>query len=84
MSFCNVCVFNHPTCGCVRDVFADDACLDEVWENNLKSNTTNGDVIKAMFPNIEVEEGNGIVEMSIGSFVNSFRKDLWNAPYKEG
>ena len=62
--------------------------LEEIGIENIanvvliKYGGTNGDVIKALFPSIEIEEENGIVEMSIGCFVNSFRLDWWNAPYK--
>ena len=50
----------------------------------IPNNATNGDVIKAMFPNTSLH----INEMShtiwVGYEEMSFRIDWWNAPYQKG
>lgn len=50
--------------------------------------TTNGDVIKAMFPKIEIYTDviNGIVDVEICEDSSELRcsVDWWNAPYKRG
>ena len=51
-------------------------------ENN---NPTNGDIIKAMFPSVEVfieEDCPHIVNISLGGYVIMFQDMWWNAPYK--
>ena len=44
---------------------------------------TNGDVIKAMFPNIPLDENNFLVRKSRHDNTE-YWKDWWNAPYKGG
>lgn len=49
-------------------------------------NATNGDVIKAVFPNIIVEYGYGLaigVDFGVGG-ERDLSRDWWNAPYKVG
>lgn len=50
----------------------------------IPNNTTNGDVIKEIFPNTSLH----INEMShtvwVGCEEMSFRIDWWNSPYQEG
>lgn len=41
---------------------------------------TNGDVIKALYPNFKIEERSHTVW--VGNDNMSFCKDWWNAPYK--
>lgn len=53
----------------------------------LPKGATNGDMIKAMFPNIEIEGIGGItglecVAVSIGLGTSYFALDWWDAPYK--
>ena len=52
----------------------------------LSDNPTNGDMIKAMFPNADYEIGKQFVHItninSIGEL--SISLDWWNAPYKGG
>lgn len=50
----------------------------------LKNNTTNGDMIKAMFPSIEVKEKNNGYEVyfGIGTATQFFNHQWWNAPYR--
>ena len=47
---------------------------------------TNGDVIKAMFPNGDVEYRGGLIKyhMPKDNCVYEFLTDWWNAPYREG
>ena len=50
----------------------------------LSDNATNGNVIKALFPNIETFEPNKYeiaIKQNLGWL--AFKKDWWNAPYKE-
>ncbi len=63
----------------VNDLF----CLTQ-WGTVL-DNHTNGDVIKALFPNVAICEVNPIeMDAHIGNgvhFVTQFDKDWWDAPY---
>lgn len=51
-------------------------------------NATNGDVIKAVFPNIEIiintETHEVTVDDSVNTYMHFFDLDWWNAPYKRG
>lgn len=52
----------------------------------IPKGATNGDMIKAMFPNIEIEgigglEGLQCIAVSIGLGTSYFALDWWNAPY---
>ena len=50
----------------------------------LPDNPTNGDIIKAMFPNLNSDNGDSIALLDIDGFViTTFTKKWWNAPYKE-
>lgn len=57
----------------------------------IPENATNGDMIKAVFPYIEIEDNCdmyysvNIENLSIDKGLNTigFRKDWWNAPYKK-
>lgn len=52
----------------------------------IPKNVTNGDMIKIMFPNIEIE-GTGEIKCiaaQIGFGTSYFALDWWNAPYKRG
>lgn len=46
---------------------------------------TNGDVIKAMFPSVEVKEKNNGYEVyfGVGTAIQFFNHQWWNSPYKE-
>ena len=53
----------------------------------IPENPTNGDMIKALFPSIEVEQVGVVVRVTgLDSAVKSccFLLEWWNAPYKEG
>lgn len=82
-----------------RNEFAD--CIRDSVEcvlNNaptvftIPENPTNGDMIKAMFPYIEIKDNCdmyysvNIENLSTDKGLNTigFRKDWWNAPYKKG
>lgn len=45
---------------------------------------TNGDMIKSMFPNVEVKEKNNGYEVyfGVGTAIQFFNHQWWNAPYK--
>lgn len=50
----------------------------------ISENMTNGDMIKAIFPNIEVKERNNVYEVyfGIGTAIQFFNYRWWNAPYE--
>ena len=50
----------------------------------LPDNSTNGDMIRAMFPSVEVKEKNNCYEVyfGIGTASQYFNHQWWNAPYK--
>ena len=50
----------------------------------LPDNATNGDVIKALFPNGSQVKGAGIYIMNDNKSNISYDFDWWNAPYKGG
>ena len=65
-------------------------CSDvlKVLENciEIPNGATNGDMIKAMFPNIEIEGIGGEIKCiatKIGFGTSYFALDWWNAPYKK-
>lgn len=45
---------------------------------------TNGDVIKAIFPSVEVKEKNNGYEVyfGVGTAIQFFNHQWWNSPYK--
>lgn len=47
----------------------------------IPDNATNGDVIKAMFPNIKVNVSGGVVR---SDRYTQFDLSWWNAPYQKG
>lgn len=62
-------------------------CLDEVPTVNaieIPDGATNGDVIKALFPNAMVYEAGIAMDVEFpGDEEHWFNKDWWNAPYKK-
>lgn len=61
--------------------------LDSVTDGKpLQEDATNGDIIKAMFPNVEVKEKNNGYEVyfGIGTCIQFFNYKWWNSPYKRG
>ena len=64
-------------------------CSDvlKVLENciEIPNGATNGDMIKAMFPNIEIEGIGGEIKcIATKNGTSYFALDWWNAPYKGG
>ena len=60
----------------------------KVLENciEIPNGATNGDMIKAMFPNIEIEGIGGEIKCiatQIGFGTSYFALDWWNAPYNK-
>ena len=51
----------------------------------IPENPTNGDIIRALFPNVEVKEKNNGYEIyfGVGTAIQFFNYKWWNAPYKE-
>ncbi len=47
-------------------------------------NATNGDMIKALFPNTKIQEGERYTIWDVGTDNVSFWNNWWNAPYKRG
>lgn len=42
----------------------------------------NGDMIKAVFPNIDIERRDDVVDVyGLSSFSVTFKQDWWDAPY---
>ena len=52
----------------------------------IPDNATNGDVIKALFPSERDEHSMTPIHLMYDGldFVKEFRREWWNAPYKEG
>ena len=51
----------------------------------IPKNITNGDMIKIMFPNIEIEGIGGEIKcITAKNGTSYFALDWWNAPYKKG
>lgn len=52
----------------------------------IPDNATNGDVIKAMFPNLKITKMNDSVSVmgEYYEFNNFYPFDFWNAPYQKG
>jgi len=50
----------------------------------IPDNATNGDVIKAMFPNTSLHIDERSHTIWVGYEEMSFRIDWWNAPYQKG
>ena len=64
-------------------------CSDvlKVLENciEIPNGATNGDMIKTMFPNIEIEGIGGEIKcIAVKNGTSYFALDWWNAPYKKG
>ena len=51
----------------------------------IPKDATNGDMIKAIFPNIEVKERNNVYEVyfGVGTAIQFFNHQWWNAPYEQ-
>jgi hypothetical protein len=49
----------------------------------IPDDATNGDVIKTMFPNVNVYEHNGGATYSVNNEYN-FNTTWWNSPYQKG
>ena len=59
----------------------------KVLENRIEipNGATNGDMIKTMFPNIEIEGIGGEIKcIATKNGTSYFALDWWNAPYKKG
>ena len=70
--------------GCVVDQKMYEKILKVIESNLLISrDVTNGDVIKAVFPDSVIDEDDFIALTNLDD-VTSFRGDWWNAPYREG
>ena len=51
----------------------------------IPKNVTNGDMIKILFPNIEIEGIGGEIKcIAAQNGTSYFALDWWNAPYKRG
>lgn len=75
---CACCPYSDNNCGLVHEA-------DTVNAIVIPEGATNGDVIKAMFPNIEIEEIDDelIVAYKLDVKGTPFYRVWWNAPYKE-
>ena len=58
---------------------------EEVNTIDIPKNATNGDMIKAIFPNIEIEGIGGEIKcIAAQNGTSYFALDWWNAPYERG
>ena len=57
----------------------------QIEVNDLK-NVTNGDVIKALFPNTRIHQSGGYTGVSFqgGTLLEDRRSEWWNAPFNGG
>jgi len=60
------------------------ALIIKAYKNGIfiPKNATNGDVIKALFPNYRTDEMSHSVWVGYDNM--SFKREWWNAPYKAG
>ena len=64
---------------CVSNLF------DAIKNGRLISdNVTNGDVIKAIFPNSDIEEHRTYMKIVEGDYLLPCAYQWWNAPYQKG
>lgn len=61
-----------------------DSIRDKGISLTIPENPTNGDMIKAMFPNINIEEGSKYVLLKSECDNVAIWNSWWNAPYKKG
>ena len=67
-----------------RDIYP---VIDIIWEATRKGvvipdYATNGEVIASMFPNIEIEYRDDVVDVyGLSSFSVTFKQDWWDTPY---
>ena len=66
----------------VPDYLRDDAWNAIANGTLLPDNATNGDMIKAMFPNAEYEVRECVVIFTFGGVKRELPIGWWNAPYK--
>ena len=71
---CACCPYSDDNCGLVHEA-------DTVNAIVIPEGATNGDVIKVMFPNFHTNEMSHTIWVGYDDM--SFRKEWWNAPYKE-
>jgi len=79
---CACCPYSDDNCGLVHEA-------DTVNAIVIPKNATNGDVIKALFPNIKINDIDclkmiytGIDHKNMIGFNLDATKEWWNAPYK--
>ncbi len=61
--------------------------LDAIYNGTpIPDNATNGDVIKAMFPNTQTRENDSdFIEYTLDGIVGTcVEKNWWNSPYQKG
>ena len=81
---CACCPYSDDNCGLVHEA-------DTVNAIPIPENATNGDMIKALFPNVRIDERleenlstelNIIIVKGIDGGTSPFYRNWWNAPYK--
>lgn len=69
-----------------EDTVNKQAVISTIYDNTISEDATNGDMIKAMFPNADIEYwaeySTYNVEFPNDNDVKHFSYDWWNAPYK--
>ena len=80
-------LINANTAG-MYTVFSNHAVAQQLMEVppvlTIPDNPTNGDIIKALFPNVKIIDNGFTIEWrENGKFITTFDgNDWWNAPYK--
>jgi hypothetical protein len=80
MNICKICQLSSPS-GCTK--LSNEVCLKDA-PKLIRASTTNGDVIKAIFPHhdIEVNEQKNYVQVFYDSFYTTYPLRWWLEPYK--
>ena len=78
MNICDLCQLSSPS-GCTK--LSNEDCLKDVLKL-IRTSATNGNVIKALFPNVPIKKFKSMSTVTFGS--TQFDLDWWNAPYKAG
>lgn len=83
MSICDLCQLSSPAIGCTR--LRGEDCLKDALKL-IRASATNGDVIKAIFPDAEnIRMDNGLPLNFVLEFeLHRNYKNWWNSPYKAG
>ena len=66
----------------VEEFIQDESIIPTIL--TIPENPTNGDMIKAIFPNLEMwGKSKNTLDYSLGGMIHRVLKSWWNAPYKK-